>query len=524
MATILNTAPYSPAYQRDSNFVVLETDQVTLAPATVTIDISSTGPSLAETLELSWQGISLEFTVAATTSADALSIPEKDGGDTLAEYADIVAEALRQNDVLTTDFWVKRLGLVGSAERIRLEARVAQVLDVTAVNGLTNVSVAVVDGVASTAVDNLSAYLQVFQKAADPNDDSLVAALHAPFDMSTSQAIFDLKGLFDLAPALPSAITIGSPIAVAWPRGEAVGAYANFYLRYAEKYGVPAVAEALLKSSDYYVLYGGRPGDVLPGSSGGIARLQHGYTRADGATFVKPVAYLQPDWTYVYIFQACTDCRVELIITWDNGDTTTVSSTGDPFDLAANKIYWLQSGFQRGFGGITPPSGASDMVFYQWRLLGDYGSGEALLIVVNYKIYCGCSDQNVFLLMDNGVAGMESVLFRGRSKWAYTAERDTARRLRWNGHTAALGDLFTFNAEGQQTIELNTGWHDKYYIEHLRQLLIGDLWLIDTVNKRFLRVIADSKQFDVYEHDQQLHSLTLSIRAAWLDTAAHLKI
>lgn len=523
MAASLYTPPASPAYQRDSNFVVLQTDKIALSPATIDIDISGTGPSLGQLLEIDWSGITLTFEVEATSAADALAIPLKDSGDTLAEYAEQVAEALRQNDVLTTDFWVKYLGDVSGSQRIRLEARVPELLDVTVTENLDNVAVTVADGAASSSVDNLSAYLQVFKVAADPNDDTLVAALHAPFDLSTARATFDMKDLFDLAPALPTGNSIDPTVFTSWPRAIASSAYANYYLRYSEKYGVPAVSEALLKSSNYYVLYGGRSGDVLSGITLGTARLQHAYLRADGSQFYKPVSMDQPDWIYVYMAVEATDCRVELQVVWDNGDTTTHAAPGSTFTLLEKTLYWLCSGpLQHNISGFAAPTGATDPVYYNWRLLGDTGSGEELLSQVAYKIYCPCHPHNLYLLLDNGAGGMESVLFRGRSKFKYSAERDLARRLRWSGHTAALGDLFNFNPEGQQVFELNTGFHEQYYIEHLRQLLLGDLWLIDTTNKRFLRVVCDSTSLDVHEHDQQLHSLTITVKAAWLDPNIHL--
>jgi len=522
MAASLHTEPASPAYQRDSNFVVLESDQISLAPATVDLDITSTGPSAGQTLELSWSGIEIVFTVAASMSPDALSIPTK-GAETLEEYAAIVTEALRQNDTLTTDFRVLNMGLVGGAQRIRLQARIAEALDVTVTEDLANVAVTVTDGESPTPEENLSAYLQVHRVGATDNDDTLVAALHAPYELASAHAVFDLKDLFDLAPALPTGNSIDPTVFTSWPRAEAVSAYANYYLRYAEKSGVPATATALLKSPDYYVLHGGHPGDLLPGGSLGLVRLQHAYFRADGQPFVKPIVLDQPDWVYVYPIVQCTGCYVELQVTWDNGDTTTHTAPGSTFTLDGKKLYWLCSGpLQHNIHGLTPPSGASDPVYYNWRLMGNAGLGVGLLMQVRYRIYCACHPHNLFLMMDNGVAGMESVLFRGRSRFGYTAERETARRLRWIGHTVALGDLFSINAEGQQTYELVTGWHDLYYIQHLRQLLLADLWLIDTINKRFLRVVCDTKALETHEDDQQLHSLTITVRAAWLDTNMHL--
>src|SRR5690606_30015171 len=106
--------------------------------------------------------------------------------------------------------------------------------------------------------------------------------------------------------------------------------------------------------------------------------------------------------------------------------------------------------------------------------------------------------------------------------WKYNAERDTARRHRWTDYSVSGGELFAFSEEGNHTIEASTGWHELYYIEHLRQLLLGDLWIVDTENDRFLRVVCESKSVDIQKNDQQLFSLTVTLRASWFDSNWHL--
>lgn len=524
MAATISTAPTSPAYHRDNNFVVLETDQIALAPATVDLDIAAGGPSLTETFDLTWSGITLNFVVTAATTADALGIPATDGVETLAEYAQRVADALRENDILTTDWIVQYNGAVGPLQRVTLEYRQPIALDVTTASTLTNVTVTTVDGVAAAPVDNLTAYLQVFEAADDPNDDRRIVSLHSPYGI-TARAAFDLKDLIVLSPALPLRTTIGGIVSLTWPHDEATGAWMRYYLRYAEKSGVPAVSSALLKSGYYYMLHGGRRGNYLTDvGSLSAAKLLHAYTREDGVTFQKPVGAEQSDWVYIWTKQAITDCYVELQITWDNGDVTTETPGYDPFDLDQYHVYWFSAGpGQIALDSFTPPSGATEPVAYNWRLMGSWGISTGVLITqVRFRIFCQCHPWNLYLLLDNGAGGCESVYVRGRVKTKYEVERDTARRLRWTDYDISTADLFQFNAEGQQLFEINTGWHEKYYIEHLRQMLIGQLWIIDTVNERFMRVLCDTKSIEVHEDDQQLYSLSLTLRAAWLDSNYHL--
>lgn len=523
MAATITTAPTSPAYHRDNTFVVVATDQITVAPATVDLDIATGGPAIDDTFNLTWLDTTLQFTVAATTSDDALSIPVSDGIETLAEYAARVAEALRQNDILTADWLVQDLGPVGPDHRIRLVYRTSVALDVTTASTLANVTVATTDGEDPTAEANLAAYIQVFEAADDPNDDARIVSLHAPYDLDTAEAAFDLKDLIPLAPALPNRLTIDQVVALSWPHDEATGAWMKYYIRYAEKSGSPAVSTALLKSADYYMLHGSRRGNYVSGAGSlAAAKLLHAYLREDGVTFQKPLSDDQPDWVYIWTLQVITDCHVELQITWDNGDVTTEAGPGADFDLERYHAYWFSSGTaQIDLGSYTPPSGATEPVAYNWRLLGTYGLGEALIAQVRYRVACSCHPWNLYLLLDNGVGGCESVYIRGRVKTKYEANRDSARRQRWTDFSLDTGDLFNFNAEGQQVFEAVTGWHEKYYIEHLRQMMLGNTWIIDTANKRFLRVLCDTKTVELHEDDQQLYSLTFTLRAGWLDNNYH---
>mgnify|MGYP001023450384 CR=1 FL=1 len=525
MAATLHTEPPAKAYHRDDTFVAVETDQITLAPATVDIDFTSTGPTVGQTLELEWLNTVLEFTVASTTSDDALSIPTKSGLESLAEYAERVAEALRENDILTTDWEVLYLGLVSGAQRVRLQYRTAVALDVTATEGLDNVAVTVTDGDDPAPVDNLTAAVQVYTADDDPNNDTRVVTLHAPYELDTSRAWFNLKDLVPVAPALPTASTIGQPIATEWPHGLATAAFQRYFLRYGEKSGVPAVASAMRRSAAYYMLHGSRRGNFKTVGGFSFANLQHSYRDEPGTAWAKPVADDQPDWIYLWMTTAATDCRVEYLVQWDNGDTTTETfDVLDTFDLDQYRLYWFVSGpAQAPLDNFDPPTGATEPVGYYWRLLGDVGlGGETLLTQVQYLLACPCHPWRMYLLLDNGLGGCESVFVRGRVKTKYTGQRDTARRTRWVNHSQADGDLFTYNAEGQHIWELSTGWHPRYYIEHLRQAMLGQLWLIDTLNKRFLRVVLDTSDVEVYEDDNNLHSLNLTIRAGWLDANYHL--
>lgn len=516
MAATLDTAPDSPILNGNDNWVILETDLVSADPAYIELTFSSSGPVAAEEIDITFDGTTITFTVAATTNATATAIPTKDGGESLTEYAERVAEAFRENGQITDVFAVTSTGAV-----VRLEALTGSAIaDLATTGTLTNTVIADDTGASPYTEENLAAALQVWIAGATANDDTRLATLHATYNPSTAQAEFNLRNLFPVQPVLPNPNTINPVVSLTWPHDEATGAWVEYFLRFADKYGTPAIPEALVRTpGNYHVIHGHKPDDfIAPGAITFVDRL-HGYTRLDGGAFDKRVTSDTPDWVYIWTKANITSANVEFEITWDNGDITT-ETTGDPFSLDQYKVYWFSAGpLQRNFAGITPPAADAQPWKYKWRLKGNAGLGVATLLDVRYIIR-PCTAWDRFLLFDNGRGGCETVLMHGRNATGYKAARTVARRQRGSGHDISLGDQFTFNQEGQQQFVFNTGLQEKWYIEHLQQLLLAEAaWLIDTDNEVFLRLMCDTDSIDVKKDDQELFSLSVAFNAAWIDQA-----
>lgn len=526
MAASIATAPASLSLSGDDIWVKLQSDLVnTASEARIDLDFSSSGPALANSLLITWPGYNVLFAVEATTNATATAIPTKSGGETLAEYAVRVVNALRENPTIN-EFWhITHEGTVGSAERVRLSYKTYEPLEPVATGTIINTTITVTDGVAAFEEDNLAALLQLYTAGATINDDQHVVTLHAPYSRADARATFNLGlGLLPLAPALPNPNTIDSVFSLYWPHDEATAAFAKYYFRYSDKYGTPASAVKLAKSSDYYAIYGSRPGDVSAFSVAAFMLSRHKYYSIQEGTVVsfrKPVSINQPDWIYIWASVAATDCSVEIEITWTNGDQEIVAPSYDPFDLVAKTLYWFVSGpRQIDLAAVTPPAGHKAL-YYNWRLKGNTGSGETTLLEIAHQVVHGSMAwQEMYLLMDNGFGGCESVLIHGRKKTKYTAERDTARKVKYTDYSVAVGELFDYNIEGQPAWDVNTGYYPLEYIEHLRQLLLGKLWIIDLHNERFLRVVIDTKSVETKD-DEQLFSLAFTLRAAWVDKNVH---
>lgn len=512
MAATISTPPTSPAYNGNDLWVELESDLVNIASTGFfDIEMTGSGPTIGQTLTLNWGGESIVFTVAAATNSTATAIPTK-GAESLNEYHVRVANAFRENYKLSQAFFIE----AHSDERVRLTARTNGLLNLDHTSTLSSTTITVSDGVDPSTEPNLAAYLELWTAAADMNDEVRVTALQGLYNPLTAKVKFNLKGLLPVGPELPAASSIASSISFTWKHGDATKASTAYYLRTADRYGNPAVPEALIKSDVFYGLHGARREDhdnvTLTGTA---ARKLHGYRTQTGEAFQKPITDVQPDWLYIFANEEMTDCRVEFEILWSDGSITTETPSSTIGTLAAGMAHWIRS-TPYDAGAIVPPTTGELPWQYTFRLLGDAGDGEITLAEVNYIIR-PCTDWDIYLLLDNGLGGCESVLFRGKTAFGIETSKETARLARTDTFALDAGEIIDFNREGQKTFELSSGWHDLYYIQHLQQMLLGDVWWIDTKLKRFLKLHVESSSMATHEDDGDLYAVNLKVKNAWLD-------
>jgi len=517
MSANLITAPPARAYNDDDTFIEFATNLVDSDPtAKISLDISASGPSVDQVITIEWGGQSVAFTVASTVNAEATAWPVKSGAETLADYALRVAEAIRQNGIITDSWQVLTLGLVGSAQRIQLRYRTRVVLPITVTSDLSNVVVTETDGTDPLLETNLSCHMQLWKVEPAEDDDTLLGALHSPYDVITGTTQFNLKGYFDLSPHLPTPSSIYPGLITSWPHGVATSAWVEYYFRCNDKFGAPAIPLALIRSDENYVmLHGSKSADYIDPSAGSAIIPLHS-RRQSGGVFYAPLSELMADYAYFWALQDLTACNVEFIITWSDGtDTTNASSLAD-FSLAANKIHWVRS-TPKTFG-YAPPSDNAFPEFITFRLKGNAGDGVITLMELYYVVKIN-SDYMQWVIFDNGLGGCETALFYGKSKNSLAVTREIARRQRTSDFSIQTGELVTASAEGQRTFEMSTGWVPRYYAEHLQQMLLGDTWLIDQPNKRFQKMICTSSNLTTSKDDELLVNLEITFQTAWIDSA-----
>jgi hypothetical protein len=524
----LATPPPAIAFSQEPIYVEVSTDQINSAPPYFDILVVGTGPTAGQQFTLVWLTNSVQFTFVTTNTASPLDIEVK-GAMGIDVYADYIAAALREQETVSNAFLITREANVSTSRVIRLTYRSVEPITASATENCTNITITPNNITGAYLQANLRALIEVWATGANLSADSRLSRLHAPYDVSDTDAIVDISPAFaGLVPHLPPTTSI-APTTPAFTSEVVTKSAQKYHLRTADKYGQPPTAEALIRSGDYLAILGGRSADTL--TPGTVTRLLHNYLRRDKAEFRKPVDATQPDWVYWLANTTGEAVKISILVYWSDGTTSTF------FPFTANSLtpvqdtpYLFASGYRQSKlyqAPITGPTAAgSYIVAYDWRLEQTDAPGTYWLTVrygVDSLTYAWSP---MYLLVSNGVGGMETVRLFGKQTMGADNVGETYETVRWPGSTDA-------REAGQPTKrrlatssvprwEANTGLYDSdFYLQHLRQLPLSDAWLCDIENKRFLRVIVEPKSLDgITQSDRDLHQLSFTIRAAWTDQNA----
>lgn len=497
------------------------TPQINLSQAQTELRISGS-PAMGETFTLKWLTNSLTWTVAATENTLGTAIPVQAGGQSLAAYADTLAELFRKSEILTDHYHISREPAVAGEEIVRFTYKQFAPLTQTFTEDLSNIIVAASGITAPIAPDNLRATVQVWTATTDPDQSRLLAKFHAPYLLETQKTQIDLHTAFaHLEPHLPPEASIYPfPNAAAWTWGEATKAYQKYFLRYADKYGTPATAEALVRiEGDKNAVFGSRSANAA--SFGTFSRFCHNYRTQQGAAVAKPVSIEQPDYLYYFSNFAGT-VWASLLVRWSDGTTQTV----EPFGTAAatletNRLYFFAAGYrQLNLHTLAAPSAGAEIVGYTFRL-APQDDGFNWIFSQDFVINCGCSPWSLCLIFANGLGGCETVWLEGKTKKSLKTRGEDFQKARWFGFSSREGEAQMHSLEGVQEWKASTGWFEESdgYLAHLAQLPLADCWLVDLDKKKYHRVLVEPDEILTQEDDRELFSMQFTLRAAWTERA-----
>lgn len=365
--------------------------------------------------------------------------------------------------------------------------------------------------------DNLSCRLEVWVDTS--SGEEMVGRLKAPYSTIDKRVTFEISGLLhDRTPVLPSAASIGLSGSTPY-YGEAEGVTAVFRLRHADQYGSPVVAETLTVEGDYLAIRGGLPADAIQDinwAGAAIGLHSYLYLRNSAYVFLKPVSRTQPDWIY-FVALHTGDYRQVITIRYDDGTYEDFNSV--LMDCLADTCYWVQSGYaQVDVDDYADP--AKTVVGYNVSIIRVTGMSNAFTAF--YVLDDECPTWERYLLMHNGFGGYESVRMKGVTLYSQEVKRTSFERTRWTDFSIQLGDRDDLRVLGSAVFNTHTGHYPAYYVEHLRQLIHAQLWLIDLelrelAEYRFKRILCETNSVEIRSDIPAAYGFAITYRHAWDD-------
>jgi hypothetical protein len=479
-------------------------------------DIST--PANGNTFTIAWDTNELIFTWSSSPDNSGFQLPLRNGGESGEDYRGRLEEVFRRNETLVRFFQIVN----STSNVLRFRFREVKPLTITVSSDAVGMSAFQSDtGSYPYTEENLRALLQVYD---DSQGDAPLVSLEANYSTrSPYGADFNLRNLAPVTAYLPPPNTLAATVASVndYQPTIAAAAFRELYLRYADKYGATPVAEALYKSKEFYVLYGGSPGDSRKVFGSTSARwLCHSYYDSNGSSYEKPIAPDQPDYAFVFTSELAITIGIQMHVIYSDGTTDTYAVPGtSTMQIQANTLYCFPSGPQQMGISEAPEYNNKTAVAYEWRITND--TYQVVLLRIAYTLLLDCLPWRQVLAYSNGLGGIETVGFYGKTSVQYEAERDIFERIRSRGYTPDQGQNLSYNERGLQAWEMNSDYIPRAYAEHLRQLLIGETWLIDQQNLRFLKVQVSDTRITAATDDEELFAISIRVRLSTTDESLH---
>lgn len=519
MAATLPIIPPRINLSKDDIFAQMRSTLVVNDPAVAQLVCGDTAaPANGDTFSIAWDSIELTFTWATTPDASGFQLPLRGGSETGEDYRERLEEIFRQNETLIRYFEV-----VNSTNNvIRFRFREVKPLTITTSSTATGMAASQADtGSYPYLEDNLRALLQVYD---DSQGDAPLVNLEANYSTSSPyEADFNLRNLAPVTYYLPPTNTLAGtvPSVNDYLPSIAGSSFRELYLRYADKYGTTPIAESLYKSKVFYVLYGGSPGDSRKvfGSTA-VRWLCHSYYDSNGSSYEKPIAEDQPDYAFLFTSETAITVGIQMHVIYSDGTTDSYAVPGtSTIELQPNTLYCFPSGPQQLGLTAAPNYSSKTAVAYEWRITNS--TYQVVLHRISYALLLDCLPWRQVLAYTNGLGGLETIGFYGKTGLEYEAERDIFQRVRTREYAPDKGQNLSYNQRGLQAWNLNSDYLPRAYAEHLRQLLLGDTWLIDQNNLRFLRVQVSDTRIAPAADDEGLFTISIKVRLSTTDESYH---
>lgn len=511
---ILHQAPPVLGLSKVDNYLILKASNEDPADYAVTVKFRLGTNDPGTFLTLVWNGKKVKYEFRLLPDEDD-ELPTETYQTEEEYYQQLIDDYFKKNLLLASD-WLMTIEEIVSEPFIVFRYRFKEDLIPEMPDLENSAANARIISTPTFSLPEYSPVIAVVIDRPDGNEDYLITQV-ADYDLYTFETPFNVSQAFDLRPHLPSAFL---PLGY-YVFGLATKAYQKYWIRYADRNNTDGSVSLTTKAGPYYMLNGGAPSTSA--KTFGIALASpivcHNYNPTYGSQVPKVVGIEQPDWLYLWTDTNLVDVYVSVKL-YFNDYTTAVYNPSHmaPFTLQANNLYWLQSGFrQMRIHEAVVPEG-KEIVAYDWELRSAEGD---LLRSVKFEVDCDCHPWELYLLFDTGLGGCETIRLKGKTTEGFKVNRETFRTSRPMNYDFAEGEEGYYNQEGVQVYEVATGFYKARYIQHIRQLLLAEAWLLDMQRNKFIKIQIDTSSITDIVQDQDLFAFEFAFKVAGYDSAYH---
>lgn len=358
---------------------------------------------------------------------------------------------------------------------------------------------------------NLSCYLEVWEYD-DVNDTNiLLVVLTAPYNQYTKQATFDVSSIKSPIPHLPN---------LNETNGKARNVYGFIWFKVADQFGIPVLPGEFTveKNEDNYfkVIYGSARqtiGDFQKGFP------LHAYKDLKGNFISKEITKDQPDWLYFWLDgNDLVNVKVTTNLFFSDG-TNDIAAYIQDVNLAGNSVNWVSTGYR---DRVVPAQALKTVISYNVIVSVPTEFSTNFIAYQGY-IIDKATDHDKYIAVFNGLGGVESVRMRGEFSSDYDVKRSTFQRTQWGSVNNSVGLISFYNQKGIEKIKMNTGYYEMEYIYLLRQLLLGETWILNLLKKDFHAVVCESTKIkEVRSSDKFIGYIDITYSDSIVDKFANL--
>lgn len=463
--------------------------------------------------KLAWGTYDLEFTLAATPDSSGLQLPVATAGQDLAEWVESLADALKQNYYLSSDFLIQFLEGPSPNHTIRLTAYEKDVdKSLTWTNDPTDPVINMTEFANTAGVNPVERedYAIIYKTYNEANDNLGVDRL-VPDD--------DGNVLFKIQEYLAGELSFNFE----WPEGITTFLFKRteqiklFYVQYAETYENQVRKLFSTIDDPTYAILGGLDRNKLAElNESGSTWWDKLLYRPDFLTYQPREMYVskdQPVKLSFLIWKEVTSIILNVTVTYTDGLSSKLikgSINASQYEV----IECILSSQKLGLGSVK------DVDHYEVFLTDQ--DGNLISISRYFYIDDNFRENEKIFIFQNSLGSADVIRFTGTSEMNVELQRNSIEKINQDDFTWRNFEIEDHDNLEVQKFAFNTGWlneiakRPKRLADYLREFYLSPK-IYEVVNNRLYPTRITSKKQFIDKSDETLAYLEFEAERAYTD-------